>query len=50
MDYPHDWDANCKEIRSNLYEARAMQEIHFDREESYLTLVNQIKREITNHD
>ena len=44
MDYPQDWDANCKEIRRNLYEARATQEIHFDREESYLTLVNQIKR------
>ena len=30
MDYPHDWDANSKEIRRNLYEARATQEIHFD--------------------
>ena len=43
MDYPHDWDANCKEIRMNLYESRTTQEIHYDRQASYMTLVNQIK-------
>ena len=44
MDYPHDWDANCKEIRMNLYESRITQEVHYDRELSFLTMVNQIKR------
>lgn len=44
MDYPHDWDANCKEIRKNLYESGITQEIKFERGESYLTVVNKIKR------
>ncbi|NCB66594.1 MAG: hypothetical protein EOM48_10590 [Bacilli bacterium] len=44
MDYPHDWDANCKEIRKNLYESGITQEIKFERGASYLTVVNKIKR------
>lgn len=44
MDYPHDWDANCKEIRMNLYEAGLTKEVRYSRELSYMTLVHQMKR------
>ena len=44
MAYPVDWDANCKEIRTNLYEAGMTREVSYKREGSYLQTINQIKR------